>query len=77
MSNQIVTACVVSIIYFIIRFIEMRFIVKENKPLKQLVIDTLVVFISAISAIFLLEQFNLGEMMMKAAPSAFVNKPDF
>ena len=76
MSNQIVTACVVSIIYFIIRFIEMRFIVKENKPLKQLVTDTLIVFISAISAILLLEQFNLGEMM-KAAPSAFVNKPDF
>lgn len=57
----------------------MRFILKENKPLKQLVIDSLIVFIASTSTILLLEQFNLGELIgtTKEAPGAFINKPDF
>ena len=57
----------------------MRFIIKENKPLKQLVIDTLIVFIASTSTILLLEQFNLGELIgnTKEVPGAFINKPDF
>ena len=79
MSNLVVTSGIISIIYFLIKFFEMRFILKENKPLKQLVIDTLIVFISATSTILLLEQFNLGELIgsSKEIPGAFINKPDF
>jgi len=57
----------------------MRFVLKENKPLKQLVIDALIVFISAISALIILEQFNIHELIgsVKESPGAFVNNPDF
>ena len=79
MNNQVLTAGIISIIYFLMKFIEMRFILKENKPLKQLVIDTLIVFIAATSTILLLEQFNLNEIIgnLKETPGAFINKPDF
>ena len=79
MNNQVLTAGIISIIYFLIKFIEMRFILKENKPLKQLIIDTLIVFIAATSTILLLEEFNLGELIgsTKEVPGAFINKPDF
>ena len=79
MSNLVMTSGIISVIYFLIKFFEMRFILKENKPLKQLVIDTLIVFIAATSTILLLEQFNLGELIgaTKEVPGAFVNKPDF
>lgn len=79
MNNQVLTAGIISVIYFLIKFFEMRFILKENKPLKQLVIDALIVFIASTSTILLLEQFNLGELIgyTKEAPSAFINKPDF
>ncbi len=79
MSNLVITSGIISVIYFLIKFFEMRFILKENKPLKQLVIDTLIVFIAATSSILLLEQFNLGELIgaTKEVPGAFVNKPDF
>ena len=79
MSNLVVTSGIISIIYFLIKFFEMKFILKENKPLKQLVIDTLIVFISATSTILLLEQFNLSELIgtSKEIPGAFINKPDF
>jgi len=79
MSNLVITSGIISVIYFLIKFFEMRFILKENKPLKQLVIDTLIVFIAATSSILLLEQFNLGELIgaTKEVPGAFINKPDF
>lgn len=79
MSNLVMTSAIISVIYFLIKFFEMRFIIKENKPLKQLVIDTLIVFIASTSTILLLEQFNLGELIgnTKEVPGAFINKPDF
>jgi len=77
--NQVITSSIISIIFFIFKFIEMRFILKENKPLKSLFTDSLIVFISATVAIILLEQFNLNEIIgnIKEAPSVFVNNPDF
>lgn len=79
MSNLVMTSAIISVIYFLIKFFEMRFILKENKPLKLLVIDTLIVFIASTSTILLLEQFNLGELIgnTKEVPGAFINKPDF
>jgi hypothetical protein len=79
MNNQVLTAGIISIIYFLMKFIEMRFILKENKPLKDMVIDMLIVFISATITILLLDQFNLNELIgnVKSVPGAFINKPDF
>lgn len=77
--NQILTSSVICIIYFILKFIEMRLILKENKPLKDLFKDTILVFIAATLCLIILEQFNLNELIgnIKATPSVFVSKPDF
>tara|TARA_B100000287_G_C20318983_1_gene657028 strand:+ start:68 stop:304 length:237 start_codon:yes stop_codon:yes gene_type:complete len=77
--NQVLTSSIIGVIYFILKFIEMRFILKENKPLKILFTDTLIVFIAATLTLILLEQFNLNELIgnIKETPSAFVNIPDF
>ena len=77
--NQILTSSVISVIYFVIKFIEMRLILKENKPLKDLFKDTVLVFIAATLSLIILEQFNLNELIgnIKSAPSVFVSKPDF
>tara|TARA_B100000424_G_C22925948_1_gene492647 strand:- start:1624 stop:1860 length:237 start_codon:yes stop_codon:yes gene_type:complete len=77
--NQILTSSIISVIYFVLKFIEMRLILKENKPLKDLFKDTLLVFISATLCLIILEQFNLNELIgnIKSSPSVFVSKPDF
>tara|TARA_B110000008_G_C16953528_1_gene557238 strand:- start:496 stop:732 length:237 start_codon:yes stop_codon:yes gene_type:complete len=77
--NQIVTSSIISVIFFILKFIEMRLILKENKPLKDLFKETLLVFISATLSLVILEQFNLNELIgnIKSVPSVFVSKPDF
>jgi len=66
----------VSIVYLLFRFLEMRFIVKENKPLKFLLRDTLVVYISYIVGIFMYQQF-MPLSSFKHIPEVFTNKANF
>ena len=77
--NQILTSSVISVIYFVLKFIEMRLILKENKPLKDLFKDTVLVFIASTLSLIIFEQFNLNELIgnIKAVPSVFISKPDF
>ena len=42
--NNLLTSSVISVIYFLFKFIEMRFVLKENKPMKELIKDTFLVF---------------------------------
>ena len=53
----------------------MRFIVKETIPLKKLMRDTLVVYISFVSGMFVYTQ--LEPIKNLAAPAVFTNNPDF
>ena len=53
----------------------MRFIVKENKPLRELFRDSLVVFLSVIVGLFVLDQFNTN--IVKSAPKVFTDMPNF
>jgi len=77
--NNLLTSSVISVIYLLFKFIEMRLILKENKPVKELARDTFLVFISSAIAIMILEQLNLNDIVgnFKTIPSVFVSKPDF
>ena len=70
----------VSYIFFITKFLEMRFIEKESKPLKHLVRDTLVVYISVITGNFIIDQVTpiVNETMhTNATPLAFTDTAPF
>ena len=77
----------VSAVYFILKFMEMRFAEPDNqKPLKVLIRDSIVVCISAVLAVFILNQFeNIGAGGggggggggSGSAPAVFVNTPEF
>jgi predicted PurR-regulated permease PerM len=58
MENIFVTAAIISVMYFTFKFIVMRFVEKENKPLKVLVSDSLLVYFSVILGYFVIEQVN-------------------
>ena len=71
-----ITAAVISFSYSLFKFLEMRFILKENKPLKSILRDTLIVYFSVLSGKFILEQ--MGPLKnLKIAPAIFTNEPDF
>jgi predicted glycosyltransferase len=76
--NIFIVAGVVSVIFFVIKFIEMRFIEKESKPLKYLVRDSLLVYFSVISGHFVLEQVHSVEGIETVkVPTVFTGNPEF
>ena len=81
MTSQFIIAGVISIIFLITKFIEMRFVDKENKPLKYLMRDSILVYFSVIIANFVIEQINQtmnesGINIGKITP-AFTDNPGF
>ncbi len=75
MDNIFMFSSVISIVFLFLKFIEMRFIDKENKPLKFLIRDTLVVFVSVVSSHYLMEQIQ--PMQVVSSPAVFTDNPGF
>ena len=80
MTSIFVTAAIISVTFFLTKFIEMRFIEKESKPLKLLMRDTLLVYFSVITANFIMEQFNpiiSGGSSIPNLTPVFTDNPGF
>lgn len=82
MGNIFIDAAIISSVFFIIKFIEMRFIEKESKPLKLLFRDTLLVYFSVICGNFVIEQLKPiiqdgGAENIVIAPTVFTDNPGF
>lgn len=58
MTSIFVVAGVISVIFLLAKFLEMRYIEKDSKPLKFLIRDALVVYFSVIMSNFVMEQLN-------------------
>ena len=58
MASIFLIAGVISITFLLVKFLEMRYIEKESKPLKFLIRDALVVYFSVIIANFIMDQLN-------------------
>ena len=63
----------------IVKFLEMRFVSKENKPLKILVLDALIVFVASMITSFIFEQFDIMNILNKinTTPVILTNSPNF
>ena len=78
-TSIFLAAVAIASVYVIFRFIEMRFILKENKPLKLLLTDSLIVLICSIMGKFIYDQFdNAKEMInMSSVANVFTGPADF
>lgn len=82
-TKLFVIGVAVAAVYFILKFMEMRFVESDSqKPLKVLIRDSIVVCISAVLAVFILNQFeNSGGGgdggSGGGAPAVFVDTPGF
>lgn len=74
-QGQLITSSAISIVFTMIRFIETKFVLKEDIVLKHIIRDTILVFISSILGMFILSQVNT-EVSSKI-PAVFTGKPDF
>jgi hypothetical protein len=80
MSNIFIVAGIISVVFLIVKFIEMRFVDKESKPLKFLIRDALLVYFSVVSGSFIIDQVSpvmqeVGENITN--PAVFTDNPGF
>jgi hypothetical protein len=79
MNNIFLVAGIISVIFFIAKFLEMQYIEKESKPLKVLIRDALVVYVSVVLGNFIMEQLTpvIKESSIMESPAAFTDNPPF
>ena len=79
MDNIFLIAALISVIYFIAKFLEMRYVDNEPKPLKLLIRDTLVVYISVVLGYYIVGQLEpvIHESVVPTSPVAFTDNPPF
>jgi hypothetical protein len=76
MEQYIFYALFVSASYILIKFIEMKVITKDFKPLKDIMRDTIVVFVSVIIGMILYSQVT-NNITIKGSPGAFIGEAEF
>jgi len=80
MDNIFLVAAIISVIYFIAKFLEMRYVDKEPKPLKILVRDSLLVYVSVVAGHFIINQLQPvihENIAQNSIPLAFTDNPPF
>ena len=75
-QNTFMNACAIAIVYALTKFIEKRFILKEDLVVKDMVRDTVIVYVSSVIGLFIVEQVSDG-ITTFTPTTAFTGKPDF
>ena len=76
MDNTFTYSLIISLVYIIIKFIEKKLILKNNnKSLKDLIKESIIVYLSSFLGIYVVEQYN-SNLIIKE-PTAFTENPSF
>lgn len=68
----------VSVMYFLIKVLELRYSTNDDeKPLKNVLKDAFIVFVSSFAGIYILNQFMLNGLSKKTENSVFIDNPGF
>ena len=74
-----VNAGIIALIYLIIKFAEMRLVHKEAKPMKDLIRDMLIVYISVMCGLYIIDELVLGQhsKIKFETTNVFIDPPTF
>jgi hypothetical protein len=76
-SSLFFNGLIISSLFLVIKFIEVRFITKKEVPPKILFRDSIIVYISVIMGHYLLEQFAGDSPLNKKIVEVFTDSPSF
>jgi carbon starvation protein CstA len=79
MDNIFLIATLITFIFLIIKFLEMRYIDKENKPIKTFIKDGLTIYVSVIIGYYIIGQLIpvVDKVTNISQPVAFTDNPPF
>jgi hypothetical protein len=78
MEKYIIHSGIISFIYLLMKFVEMRVVIKETKPIKELIRDTVIVYLSSMVGLYIIDEFMpSGESIKKTVTNVFTDMPGF
>ena len=78
MEKYIIHSGIIAFIYLLMKFAEMRVVIKETKPIKELVRDTIMVYLSSMVGLYIIDEFMpSGEAVKKTVTNVFTDNPGF
>ena len=69
-------AMIIAFVFLFVRFLEMRFIIKEDLPLKKIVKDGVFVYFSVLGGVYIIQQLEPFKGII-SSPEIFTSPPDF
>ena len=75
-NNLYVLGLCSSIIFLVIKFLDVRFIKKEDLDIKTLIIDSIITYFSTVAGFFILDQFN-NKSKVLSEPPVFLDEAKF
>jgi len=77
MEKYILHSGIIAFIYILMKFVEMRVIKKDKKDVKDLIRDTIIVYLSAIVGLYIISEFMPSESVIKTVTNVFTDTPGF
>jgi hypothetical protein len=77
MEKYIIHSGIIAFIYLLMKFVEMRITKNEAKPMKELIRDTLIVYLSAIIGLYIIDEFMPANTVVKTITNVFTDVPGF
>ena len=77
MEKYLIHSGIIAFIYLLMKFVEMRITKNEAKPMKEMIRDTVIVYLSAIIGLYLIEEFMPTNAVVKTVTNVFTDLPSF
>jgi hypothetical protein len=77
MEKYLIHSGIIAFIYLLMKFVEMRITKNEAKPMKELIRDTVIVYLSAIIGLYIIEEFMPSNAVVKTVTNVFTDMPSF
>ena len=77
MEKYIIHSGIIAFIYLLMKFIEMRITKKETKAMKELIRDTVIVYLSAFVGLYIISEFIPETTIVKTVTNVFTDAPGF
>jgi len=78
MEKYIIHSGIIAFIYLLMKFVEMRIVVKETKSIKELIRDTIMVYLASIVGLYIIDEFMpSGDTVKKTITNVFTDHPGF
>jgi len=77
MEKYVIHSGIIAFVYLLMKFVEMRIVKKDTKSIKDLIRDTIIVYLSSIVGLYIISEFISTDGVIKSVTNVFTDTPSF